>query len=167
MTTDNDELAQVIRALRNYGSDYKYHNLYKGYNCRLDEIQAAMLRVKLPHLDADNAKRQQVAMRYLTEIKNPEIILPQVGESNTHVWHIFAIRSSKRDQLQEYLTNNGIGTVIHYPIPPHKQPAYAEWNDRSFPISETIHAQELSLPMSPIMSETDIDFVIRTINLCQ
>lgn len=167
VTTDNDELAQVIRALRNYGSDYKYHNLYKGYNCRLDEIQAAMLRVKLPHLDADNAKRQQVAMRYLTEIKNPEIILPQVGESNTHVWHIFAIRSSKRDQLQEYLTNNGIGTVIHYPIPPHKQPAYAEWNDRSFPISETIHAQELSLPMNPIMSETDIDFVIRTINLCQ
>lgn len=167
VTTNNDELAQTIRALRNYGSDYKYHNLYKGYNSRLDEIQAAMLRVRLPHLDADNAKRQQVAMRYLTEIKNPEIILPQVGKSNTHVWHIFAIRSSQRDQLQEYLTNNGIGTIIHYPIPPHKQPAYAEWNDCSFPISETIHAQELSLPISPVMSETDIDFVIRTINLFQ
>lgn len=164
VTTDDVELAQVIRALRNYGSDKKYHNLYKGYNSRLDELQAALLRVKLPYLDSENQKRREVAMRYLAEIKNPAIVLPQIASSNEHVWHIFAVRSTRRDKLQSDLTQREIGTVIHYPIPPHEQPAYAEWKHLSLPISEKIHREILSLPMSPVLSDPEAEKVIDAIN---
>ncbi len=164
VTTNDDDLAKVIRALRNYGSDYKYHFEYQGYNSRLDEIQAAMMRVKLQHLDETNARRQQVAAHYLDGIKNPKIILPQTGEGNQHVYHIFAIRSSQRDALQNFLKENGVGTMIHYPIPPHKQPAYCEWNNLSYPISEKIHAEELSLPMSPAMTDEETEYVIEQCN---
>lgn len=164
VTTDDGELAQVIRALRNYGSERKYHNLYKGYNSRLDELQAAILRAKLPYLDADNAKRQAVAARYLAEIQDPNVILPQIAPGNEHVWHIFAVRSTRRDQLQGYLTQREIGTVIHYPIPPHEQPAYAEWKHLSLPISVQIHHEELSLPMSPVLSDPEVENVIDAIN---
>lgn len=164
VTTNDDALAKAVRSLRNYGSDYKYHFEYQGYNSRLDEIQAAIMRVKLKHLDESNAKRRAVADRYLAEIKNSKLILPQTGENNRHVYHIFAIRSSQRDALQEFLRANGVGTVIHYPIPPHKQPAYAEWNDRSYPVSEKIHAEELSLPMSPAMTDPEIQYVIEQCN---
>lgn len=164
VTTNDDELAKVIRGLRNYGSDYKYHFQFKGYNSRLDEIQAAMMRVKLPHLNESNARRQAIAARYFSGINNPKLILPQIGEGNTHVYHIFAIRCAQRDELQKYLNENGIGTVIHYPIPPHHQPAYKEWNSRSYPISEKIHAEELSLPMSPVMTNDEVQYVIDKCN---
>ncbi len=164
VTTDDDELAQAIRALRNYGSHKKYHNVYKGFNSRLDELQAAILRVKLPYLDRDNAAREAVARRYLSAMKHPELVLPSIAPGNTHVWHIFAIRSTRRDALQEYLAAHGIGTVIHYPIPPHRQPAYAEWGALTFPVSERIHREILSLPMSPVLTEEEADAVIEAVN---
>ena len=164
VTTNNADLAKAIRGLRNYGSDYKYHFQFKGYNSRLDEIQAAMMRTKLSHLDECNTKRQAVANHYLTEIKNPAIVLPQTGEGNVHVYHIFAIRCQQRDRFQEYLKGKGVGTIIHYPIPPHKQPAYSEWNQRSYPVSEKIHSEELSLPMSPTLTEEEIQYVIEQCN---
>jgi len=164
VTTDEEELATVVRALRNYGSDRKYHNLYKGYNSRLDELQAALLRVKLPFLNQCNAARRAVADRYLSEIHNPDLTLPVVGSGNVPVWHIFAIRSRHRDELQKFLGDQGVGTVIHYPIPPHRQPAYKEWAGLSFPISERIHAEELSLPMSPVMTEEEITAVVTACN---
>lgn len=160
VTTDDDELAQAIKALRNYGSHKKYHNLYKGFNSRLDELQAAILRVKLGYLDAENAHRQSVAKRFLAGIKNPAIVLPQIAPGNEHVWHIFAIRSSDRDGLQNHLTKHDIGTVIHYPIPPHHQPAYSEWQHLSLPIAETIHREILSLPMSPVLTIDQANAVI-------
>ena len=146
VTTDNDELAFVIRALANYGSNKKYVNDYQGLNSRLDEIQAAILRTKLPRLDADNQRRREIAQYYLDNIKHPDIILPKVDILNklkletwnlelSHIWHIFIIRTKHRDKLQQYLTDNGIQTLIHYPIPPHKQLAYKEWNDLRFPIN--------------------------------
>lgn len=164
VTTDDAELADIVRTLRNYGSHRKYHNLYKGCNSRLDELQAALLRIKLPHLDESNARRDDVARGYLKGIRNPAIVLPQVAPGNKHVWHIFAIRCARRDALQEYLTAHGIGTVIHYPVPPHRQPAYAEWNDLSFPISERIHAEILSLPMSPVITEEEMNAVVEALN---
>jgi len=164
VTTDDAELAQAIKALRNYGSHKKYHNLYKGFNSRLDELQAAILRVKLGYLDAENAHRQAVAQQYLSAIKNPAIVLPQVAPGNEHVWHIFAVRCSDRDGLQNYLTRHDIGTVIHYPIPPHRQPAYAEWSHLSLPIAETIHREILSLPMSPVLSGEEARLVVDSLN---
>ena len=164
VTTDDEELANCIRALRNYGSHKKYHNLYKGYNSRLDELQAALLRIKLPALDACNARRGEIAARYLAELYASELILPSVGCGNTHVWHIFAVRSAKRDDLQKYLAENGISTMIHYPVPPHRQPAYSEWEEHHYPVSEQIHREILSLPMSPAMTDAEIDFVIERLN---
>lgn len=167
VTTDDDELANVIRALANYGSNKKYVNDYQGLNSRLDEIQAAILRTKLPRLDADNQRRLEIAQYYSENIKSQNIILPQLSPSplmGEHVWHLFVIRSSKRDQLQQYLTDNGIQTLIHYPIPPHQQLAYKEWNELSFPITEKIHQEVLSLPMSPVMSENEISKTINFLN---
>ena len=167
VTTGDAELAGAIRALRNYGSDYKYRNLYKGYNSRLDEIQAAMLRVKLSHLDEENGRRREAAADYLAGIHNSAVVLPVVGKANEHVWHIFAVRVRRRDAFQAYLSENGIGTVIHYPIPPHRQPAYAEWRDRRYPISEKIHAEVISLPMGPALTRMEREAVIAAVNAWQ
>ncbi len=160
--TNDDALAKVIRSLRNYGSEKKYQNEYIGINSRLDELQAAFLNVKLPHLDADNDKRKEIAKRYLSEINNDKIVLPTSEQS--HVFHLFVIRTENRDALQKYLLQNGIESMIHYPIPPHKQKAFAEWNSHSFPITEKIHKEVLSLPISPVMNIDEVDFVIATLN---
>ena len=153
-----------MRALGNYGSKVKYVNDYAGQNSRLDEIQAAVLDVKLKYLDADNQRRREVAKRYLTEISNKKIILPTVLDDKGHVWHLFVIRTEKRDKLQEYLTQHNIQTHVHYPIPPHKQKAYTAWNKWSFPITEKIHDEVLSLPISPVLSDGEVAYVIRIIN---
>ena len=164
VTTNDEELYKKIKALANYGSDYKYHHIYKGVNSRLDEIQAAILDVKLRYLDADNQRRREIAQYYRANIKNEKIILPQVYDENSHVWHIFAIRTDNRDELQEYLKENDIQTLIHYPTPPHKQNAYQEWNNLSYPISEEIHRTELSLPISPVMTDEEVEKVVEVIN---
>ena len=164
VTTNDEELAKVVRAVANYGSQRKYVFKYKGRNSRLDEIQAAVLDVKLKHLDEDVAIRKQVAQYYIDHIKNPRIITPVVKDWDAHVFHIFTIRCEQRDALQQYLTENGIQTVIHYPIPPHKQECYKEWNNLSFPITEKIHQEELSLPMSPVMTEEEIKQVVEILN---
>lgn len=164
VTTNDDELAKVIRALANYGSSKKYVFDYIGRNSRLDEIQAAVLDVKLKYLDQDNQRRKDVAKRYLNGIKNDKIILPLQDENTDNVYHIFPVRVQNRTEFQNYLTENGIQTVIHYPIPPHKQKAYAEWNDRSYPITEKIHEEELSLPMSPTLTDEEVNYVIDVIN---
>ena len=164
ITTNNPALADKIRALHNYGSDRKYHHIYKGTNSRLDELQAAVLDIKLPHLEADNARRKEIARYYRQHITNPKIILPQTYDEKAHVWHIFAVRTSRRDQLQQYLTANDIETNIHYPTPPHKQGAYSEWAQLSFPITEQIHREELSLPMSPVLTDEEVQKVVKVLN---
>ncbi|MDX8568434.1 DegT/DnrJ/EryC1/StrS family aminotransferase [Elizabethkingia sp. HX XZB] len=165
ITTNDDNLAVTIRALANYGSNKKYVNIYQGLNSRLDEIQAAVLEVKLKYIDAENELRRTIAENYISEINNPKIILPQKpSDKNEHVWHVFVIRTENRDQLQEYLADNGIQTIIHYPTPPHRQEAYKEWNNLSYPISEKIHDEVLSLPISPVMNKMDIQKVINIIN---
>lgn len=164
VTTNDDDLADTIKALRNYGSHRKYHNLYQGFNSRLDEIQAAVLRVKLRYLDADNERRRVIAQRYLNEITNPEIIKPMVSSWGIPVWHLFVVRTTDRNKLQEWLTAQGVQTLIHYPVPPHHQPAYREWNDLSFPITERIHREVLSLPIGPVMSEDEVSAVKNAVN---
>ena len=164
VTTDDSQLAETIRSLANYGSSRKYVFKYAGRNSRLDEIQAAILDVKLRHLDEDVELRKQVAKYYIEHITNPRIILPKVFDWQQHVFHIFTIRCTKRDRLQQYLTDNGIQTNIHYPIPPHKQECFKEWNHMALPITEKIHAEELSLPMSPVMSVEDIQYVVDILN---
>ena len=164
VTTNDEEIYLKVKALGNYGSDRKYHNIYKGLNSRLDEIQAAVLDVKLPHLDADNEIRRKIAKFYLEHITNPKIILPKTYDEKATVWHVFAVRTQNRDEFQKYLSDNGIQTLIHYPTPPHKQPAYAEWNNLSFPITEEIHKTIISLPMSPVMTDEEIKKVVDVIN---
>lgn len=164
VTTNDEELANTIKALGNYGSHKKYENLYKGINSRLDEIQAAMLRVKLRYLDEETEKRREIANYYLQNIKNESIILPTVRDEDNHVWHLFVIRANKRNELQKYLLDNGIQTLIHYPIPPHKQNAYKEWKNESYPISEQIHDEILSLPISGVQSFEDTKDIINLIN---
>lgn len=164
ITTNDDELAQTLMALRNYGSHVKYKNLYKGINSRLDELQAAYLSVKLPDLDRDNEARRKVADAYLAGINNPEITLPVAVQREGHVWHVFVVRCAERERFQEYLTQNGIQTVIHYPMPPHKQEAYIEWKDLSYPISEAIHREVISLPISHIITQEQIARVIDVVN---
>lgn len=167
VTTNDEELVKVIRAVANYGSTKKYEFKYIGRNSRLDEIQAAVLDVKLRHLDTDNDHRKEVARIYLNSINNPQIIVPKVSDYNAHAFHIFPIFAEKRDKLQQYLTENGIQTIIHYPIPPHKQECYKEWNNLSFPITEQLAAQELSLPISPVITDEEINEVIRILNAWQ
>jgi len=165
ISTNDPELGRTIRALANYGSNQKYHNIYKGYNCRLDEIQASFLSVKLKYLDEDNNRRREIASHYLRDIKNEYVILPNVpSDSMSHVWHLFVIRSEFRDEIRDFLIKTGIETLIHYPIPPHKQEAYKEWNNLSFPITESIHNQVLSLPISPVLKNCEVEKVIEVIN---
>lgn len=164
ITTNDSELAKVIFSLRNYGSDKKYYNDYIGVNSRLDEIQASFLNLKLPNLDADNDKRRVIAKRYLSEIKNEKIILPFLDFSNNHVFHLFVIRTKNREDFQNYLSQNNIQTVIHYPVPPHKQKAFSQWNTLSFPITEQIHNEVLSLPISPVLARNEVSFIIEIIN---
>lgn len=164
VTTNDDELAQQIRAIKNYGSYIKYQHLFKGINSRLDEIQAAVLNIKLKGLDKDNERRREIAKYYCENINNPLIILPQIYDNNAHVWHLFVIRTANRGALQKYLNKNNVQTVIHYPVPPHKQPAYREWNNLSHPITEKIHQEVISLPISPVMHEAEINDVIKIVN---
>lgn len=165
VSTNDDELAKAIRALANYGSNVKYVNIYKGLNSRLDEIQASALGVKLKYLDAENNRRREIAARYLSEIKNENLVLPQMPEDpNEHVWHLFVIRTSNREQLKSYLDNAGIETLIHYPIPPHKQQAYKELNAASFPVAEKIHEEIISVPISPVMEDSEVDLVIERLS---
>ncbi|WP_240990467.1 DegT/DnrJ/EryC1/StrS family aminotransferase [Psychrobacter submarinus] len=164
ITTNDDELANTLRALRNYGSHEKYKNLFAGVNSRLDEIQAAMLNVKLPHLNEEIAYRRKVAEAYRQGINNPQIILPTTQNESSHVWHVFVVRCEQRDRLQKYLADNGVQTLIHYPIPPHKQQAYKEWKELSYSISEKIHSEVLSLPIGPTLSMSNVDKVIKLCN---
>ena len=164
ITTNDEELYNKIKALSNYGSHKKYCNLYKGTNSRLDEIQAAVLDVKLKYLDEDNEKRRKISKFFRDNIKNPAIILPGSYHEGAHVWHIFPVRASNRGAFQQYLTENEIQTVIHYPTPPHKQQAYKEWNSLSFPITEKIHDEIISLPISPVMTDSEVNKVIEVIN---
>ena len=164
VTTNDEELAKVIRAVANYGSTRKYVFKYIGRNSRLDEIQAAVLDAKLRHLDNDNARRKEVAKMYIEGIKNPAIIVPKVADFEAHAFHIFPILTEKRDELQKYLTENGVQTIIHYPIPPHKQECYKDWNHLSFPITERIAREELSLPISPVITDDEVKEVIDLIN---
>ena len=164
VTTDNQELAECVRALANYGSAKKYVFKYCGRNSRLDEIQAAVLDVKLKYLDEDNANRQRIAAYYYDNINNPKITLPNRLDDKNNVYHLFPIFCEQRDDFQQYLKNNGIQTLIHYPIPPHKQECYKEWNGISLPITEQIHNQELSLPISPVLTLAEAEEVVRVIN---
>lgn len=164
ITTNDDKLAVCLRALLNYGSQVKYQNLYKGVNSRLDELQAAFLLVKLQNLENETNRRRKVAERYLNEINNPLLILPFNNDSFEHVWHLFVIRTKNRNELQNYLSKLGIQTMIHYPIPPHKQYAYRELSDCIFEISEEIHNTAISLPISSVISDIEIDYVISKLN---
>ena len=164
VTTNDKDLADCIRALANYGSQKKYVFKYKGKNSRLDEIHAAVLDVKLRHLDDDNKHRQEIAKYYYDNINNSQIKLPVRLDNSKNVYHIFPIFCKKRDELQKYLTDNGVQTLIHYPIPPHKQECYKEWGERSYPITEQIHNQELSLPIGPCMNMGDAKQIVEIIN---
>ncbi len=164
--TNHAEIADRVRALGNYGSDYKYHHIYKGNNSRLDELQAAVLSVKLPHLDRMNEARRKIAAYYLQNMHNPEVILPQVIRDVSPVWHIFAVRCRKRDRLEAWLKEKGIGTNKHYPIPMHLQPCYTDlgFHEGDYPIAETISATELSLPMYYGMTDEEVQYVVDGIN---
>jgi dTDP-4-amino-4,6-dideoxygalactose transaminase len=164
ITTNNAELANVLRALRNYGSHKKYENLYVGYNSRLDELQAAMLRVKLTHLDHETELRRVIANKYLKDINNPAVDLPTVVAQEGHVWHLFVIRTEHRELLQQHLRSCEVETLIHYPIPPHKQKAYSEWSSLQLPITEKIHTTVLSLPLDPTMTDAEVVQVIEGVN---
>lgn len=169
VTTNDDQLAETLRALRNYGSHEKYKNLFQGTNSRLDEIQAAMLSVKLKHLDTEIAHRRKVADAYIQGINNTAVTLPLTLNASpltreNHVWHVFVIRCEQREALQKHLLEHGIQTLIHYPIPPHQQQAYKEWNMDSYPVSELIHQQVMSLPMGPTVTDEQVAQVIAAIN---
>ena len=166
ITTNDDELFEKIKAIANYGSDRKYHHIYKGVNSRLDEIQAAVLNVKLKYLEQDNQRRREISKYYRENIINPKIILPKVAPDRelAHVWHVFVVRTEERDKFQKYLSENGIQTIIHYPTPPHKQGAYKEWNSMSLPITEEIHNTIISLPISPVMTDEEVKKVVEVVN---
>ncbi len=164
ITTNDTQLADAARAIANYGSHKKYVNIYKGVNSRLDEIQAAALHVKLQHLDADNQRRREIAAKYISCITNPLVTLPAADNGGNHVYHIFALRSPHREQLQQHLLKQEIETLIHYPIPPHKQQALREYSHLQLPITEQIHAQELSLPCHQAMSDNEVEMIIDAVN---
>ena len=168
ITTNDQELTETIKALRNYGSHKKYENLYLGINSRLDELQAGLLSVKLKFLDEETDVRRAIAERYNEEIKNPYIILPHLPlDRNEHAWHLYVIQVSNREYFQQALVEKGVQTLIHYPIPPHKQKAYTEWNNLSFPIAEKIHQEVVSLPISPVMTTVEVSKVIEAVNAIQ
>ena len=166
VVTNNEEIATKVRALCCYGSDYKYHHIYKGVNSRLDEIQCGFLRIKLNHLDKWNENRREIAKRYLSEIHNDKLILPVVNKNNEHIWHIFAIRCKNRDQLEKYLNDHGVGTNKHYPTPMHLQGAYADLHipEGALPLAETISKEELSIPMYYGMTDEEVSYVIDLLN---
>lgn len=164
ITTNDDELIEVVRALSNYGSKEKYKNIYKGVNSRLDEIQAAMLRVKLKYLNEDIERRQEIAAFYSSEISNEYISTPKVNFKENHVWHLYVIKTAQREALQQYLSSAGISCLIHYPIPPHKQIAYKELGDIRLPITEGLHEQVLSIPIDPTMSDETVQQVVDVLN---
>jgi dTDP-4-amino-4,6-dideoxygalactose transaminase len=165
VTTNDDKLAANIKELRNYGSGEKYVFASKGINSRLDEMQAAILSIKLPHLQKENKIRQAIAKRYLTEIQNPGIVLPYSGTADEDVWHLFVVRTQNRNKFREYLMQNRIGSDIHYPIPPHKQLAYKEWNADSYPVSERIHEEVVSIPLNTTLTDEEVSYIIEKINL--
>lgn len=160
VVTDDTLLATRIAALRNYGSDVKYHHLYQGINSRLDELQAALLRVKLKYLDEDTAQRRRIAQLYREGIRHPQIRLPVLRQEEQHVWHLFVVRCAQREALQCHLATHGIQTQVHYPVPPHRQPAYVALHGLSLPITEALHDDVLSLPISPALSDEDVERVI-------
>lgn len=164
ITTNNEELALTVRSLANYGSSKKYVFDYVGQNSRLDEINAAVLDVKLSHLLEDNLRRKEIAKKYIGGIKNPKVLLPTETGEDENVFHLFPIFAEERDDLQGCLLEHGVGTVIHYPIPPHRQKCYSEWNKMSLPITERIAREELSIPISPAMSDGQADYVIDVLN---
>lgn len=171
VTTNDFQLAEVVRTIANYGSKVKYKNEFKGINSRLDEMQAAILRIKLQRLDKGNQRRREIAQLYTENINNDGIILPKPlinGSSllndTSHVFHVYVVRSEKRDALQRYLHDNGVQTMIHYPLPPHKQKAYSEWNQLNLPVSEQIHEEVLSLPISPVLREDEVEMIIKITN---
>jgi dTDP-4-amino-4,6-dideoxygalactose transaminase len=172
VTTNDCTLAEVVRAIANYGSKIKYVNEYQGLNSRLDELQAAFLDIKLNHLDAENQRRREIAEYYCNNIKNPDIILPcqfnssliTHHSSHSHVWHLFVIRTLNRHKIQTHLTQNGVQTLIHYPTPPHKQLAYKDWSASKFPITERIHDEVLSLPISPVITDDEAKRIVEIIN---
>lgn len=164
VTTNDEKLANMIRAIGNYGSAEKYVNIVKGTNSRLDEIQAAILNVKLKYLDTDNEKRRIIAKYYLDNIKNPKIILPKITNFDEHNFYVFVVRTNNRNQLQKYLADNEIGSLIHYPIPPHKQLAYKEWNKLKLPITEQIHNEILSIPISPVLNQDEVREIVNVLN---
>ncbi|MFA5832097.1 MAG: DegT/DnrJ/EryC1/StrS family aminotransferase [Bacteroidota bacterium] len=164
ITTNDSKLYETILALRNYGSHKKYYNLYKGINSRLDEMQAAILNAKLKYLDDENNKRKEIAKKYLKGILNPKLVLPAVTDADRHVWHLFVVRTKNRIGFQEFLLNEGIQTVIHYPLAPHKQQAYKEYNELRFPTTEEIHKTVISLPIDISMSQEDVAKVINSCN---
>ena len=164
ITTNDDDLAEWIRCFANYGQSEKYYHVYKGVNSRLDEIQAAVLRVKLRRLDHDNARRLEIARRYTSEIKNSNVTVPKLVSNNSHVYHVFAVRCKTRDDLQKYLKNKGVETLIHYPIPVHKQKAFAQYSYMHFPEAELWALEELSLPISPVMTDEEVRYVVKCIN---
>lgn len=165
ITTNDDALAQQLRMWRNYGSAQKYVNDVPGHNSRLDELQAAILREKLPHLDAENARRRQLARRYLTELTLPELILPPADAVEQDAWHLFVVRHPAREAFRTYLAEQGIGTDIHYPIPPHQQRAYADnWAGAEWPIAEAMHREVVSLPLNPTLTDDEVTYCVKTIN---
>ena len=163
VVTGDARLAERVAALRNYGSETKYHHLFQGVNSRLDEIQAALLRVKLRHLDEDVALRRRVARRYRDGIRHPQIALPEVAHEEQHAWHLFVVRCHRRDALQRHLQAQGVQSQVHYPVPPHRQPAYAELREAWLPLTERLHEEVLSLPLGPSLGE---DAVARVIAAC-
>ena len=163
ITTNDEELASLVRALGNYGSTKKYVHDYQGCNSRIDELQAAMLDVKLRYLDEENHRRKEIAALYISKVTNPLIRMPKCDDRDC-VWHIFPVLCEHRERLQQYLKDNGVETQIHYPIPPHKQRCYSDWNNLSFPITEQIHAQELSIPCHQAMTKKEVDEIINLLN---
>lgn len=164
VTTNDSDLNNVIRALANYGSSVKYVNNYKGVNSRLDEMQAAMLDIKLKYLDKDIEIRRDIAKQYSNNISNKDVITPVFYSEENHVWHLYVLKTNSRERLMEYLKGKNVSTLIHYPIPPHKQAAYSEFNHLNLPVTEKIHKEVLSLPIDPTMSQKDVDIVIESIN---
>lgn len=164
VTTNDPDLAEIIRKLANYGSSVKYVNEYAGLNSRLDEIQAAVLNVKLKYLEQDTRRRREIAARYRGAIDNPKVILPVADREEGHVWHLFTVRTRDRRRFQNYLASHGIQTLIHYPIPPYRQKAYSRWNHLRFPVSDLIHDEIISLPISPVMTDDEVGQVINAVN---
>lgn len=164
ITTNNKNISEKVRALANYGSKTRNSHIYKGTNSRLDEIQAAFLNIKLNFLESDNKKRQKISKIYRNNICNPNIVLPETISEESHIWHLFVIRTNKRDKFREYMYNNGIETAIHYPTPFHKQPSSIEYHNLSLPVTELIHQTIVSIPISPMLSNMEIEKIIDTIN---